>query len=82
MLTLSIFVICSYFLVNLHFLTPTILAELESLVSDHILKQILPPGVEVPSSFETIVKYIIYSSVFILPFQITPFYFTCCNKIF
>ncbi|GMH04624.1 hypothetical protein Nepgr_006464 [Nepenthes gracilis] len=24
---------------------------------DHILKQILPPGVEVPSSFETIVKY-------------------------
>ncbi|KAK4798607.1 hypothetical protein SAY86_030933 [Trapa natans] len=26
--------------------------------ADHILKQILPPGVEVPSSFETIVKYI------------------------
>ncbi|KAF3450061.1 hypothetical protein FNV43_RR06140 [Rhamnella rubrinervis] len=25
--------------------------------ADHILKQILPPGVEVPSSFETIVKY-------------------------
>lgn len=24
---------------------------------DHILKQILPAGVEVPSSFETIVKY-------------------------
>ncbi|XWS17214.1 hypothetical protein CRYUN_Cryun33cG0049100 [Craigia yunnanensis] len=26
--------------------------------ADHILKQILPPGVEVPSSFETIVKYL------------------------
>ena len=26
-------------------------------VTDHILKQILPAGVEVPSSFETIVKY-------------------------
>ncbi|KAJ8750414.1 hypothetical protein K2173_015553 [Erythroxylum novogranatense] len=26
--------------------------------ADHILKQILPPGVEVPSSFETIVKYV------------------------
>ncbi|GAB2215996.1 hypothetical protein Droror1_Dr00023762 [Drosera rotundifolia] len=26
--------------------------------TDHILKQILPPGVEVPSSFETIVKYL------------------------
>lgn len=25
--------------------------------ADHILKQILPEGVEVPSSFETIVKY-------------------------
>ncbi|RZC55294.1 hypothetical protein C5167_014152 [Papaver somniferum] len=25
--------------------------------ADHILKQILPPGAEVPSSFETIVKY-------------------------
>lgn len=25
--------------------------------TDHILKQILPEGVEVPSSFETIVKY-------------------------
>jgi hypothetical protein len=24
---------------------------------DHILKRILPAGVEVPSSFETIVKY-------------------------
>lgn len=27
------------------------------LSTDHILKQILPPGLEVPSSFETIVKY-------------------------
>lgn len=26
-------------------------------MTDHILKQILPAGVEVPSSFETIVKY-------------------------
>ncbi|KAM7509466.1 hypothetical protein LguiA_019919 [Lonicera macranthoides] len=25
--------------------------------ADHVLKQILPPGLEVPSSFETIVKY-------------------------
>ncbi|KAK9268892.1 hypothetical protein L1049_000657 [Liquidambar formosana] len=25
--------------------------------ADHVLKQILPPGVEAPSSFETIVKY-------------------------
>ncbi|KAL6974355.1 tRNA (guanine(37)-N(1))-methyltransferase [Sarracenia purpurea var. burkii] len=25
--------------------------------ADHVLKQILPPGVEIPSSFETIVKY-------------------------
>ncbi|GMH04673.1 hypothetical protein Nepgr_006513 [Nepenthes gracilis] len=32
-------------------------AELKKLCADHILKQILPPGVEVPSSFETIVKY-------------------------
>jgi len=26
---------------------------------DHVLKQILPTGVEVPSSFETIVKYLV-----------------------
>lgn len=26
--------------------------------ADHILKQILPDGVDIPSSFETIVKYI------------------------
>ncbi|KAM5547667.1 tRNA (guanine(37)-N1)-methyltransferase 2 [Rosa sericea] len=30
--------------------------------ADHILKQILPPGVEVPSSFETIVKYSTHDS--------------------
>lgn len=29
-----------------------------SCFADHILKQILPPGAEVPSSFETIVEYI------------------------
>ncbi|EEF47023.1 conserved hypothetical protein [Ricinus communis] len=33
--------------------------------ADHILKQILPPGVEIPSSFETIVKYPFYV-VFVL----------------
>ncbi|PKA56264.1 tRNA (guanine(37)-N1)-methyltransferase 2 [Apostasia shenzhenica] len=29
--------------------------------ADHVLKQILPPGVEVPSSFETIVKVILHN---------------------
>jgi hypothetical protein len=29
-------------------------------IVDHVLKQILPPGLEVPSSFETIVKYSVY----------------------
>jgi hypothetical protein len=29
-------------------------------IVDHILKQILPPEVEVPSSFETIVKYSVH----------------------
>ena len=33
-----------------------------SVLIDHVLKQILPPGVEVPSSFETIVKYLIILS--------------------
>ncbi|KAL8234896.1 hypothetical protein R6Q59_020996 [Mikania micrantha] len=28
--------------------------------ADHVLKQLLPPGLEVPSSFETIVKYIVH----------------------
>ncbi|KAL1563100.1 tRNA (guanine(37)-N(1))-methyltransferase [Salvia divinorum] len=28
--------------------------------ADHILKQILPPGLDVPSSFETIVKYFMF----------------------
>ncbi|KAK7330195.1 hypothetical protein VNO77_24382 [Canavalia gladiata] len=28
--------------------------------SDHVLKQILPTGMEVPSSFETIVKYLLF----------------------
>jgi hypothetical protein len=37
-----------------------------SLIPDHVLKQILPPGVEVPSSFETIGKYSVF--VVILPF--------------
>jgi hypothetical protein len=37
-----------------------------SLIPDHVLKQILPPGVEVPSSFETIGKYSVF--VIILPF--------------
>jgi tRNA (guanine37-N1)-methyltransferase len=33
--------------------------------TDHILKQILPAGVEVPSSFETIVKYTkLYDAIF------------------
>lgn len=30
------------------------------LIIDHVLKQILPPGAEVPSSFETIVEYPAY----------------------
>uniref|UniRef100_A0A2N9HHQ9 tRNA (guanine(37)-N1)-methyltransferase n=1 Tax=Fagus sylvatica TaxID=28930 RepID=A0A2N9HHQ9_FAGSY len=34
--------------------------------ADHVLKQILPPGVEVPSSFETIVKKIIQESKLLL----------------
>ncbi|KAL3824960.1 hypothetical protein ACJIZ3_020989 [Penstemon smallii] len=33
--------------------------------ADHILKQILPPGVEVPSSFETIVKYFIFVNFYL-----------------
>lgn len=32
-----------------------------------MLKKILPPGVEVPSSFETIVKYPNYVVPFVLP---------------
>ncbi|KAB1201404.1 tRNA (guanine(37)-N1)-methyltransferase 2 [Morella rubra] len=31
--------------------------------ADHVLKQILPPGVEAPSSFETIVKYSVYGHI-------------------
>lgn len=31
---------------------------------DHVLKQILPAGLEVPSSFETIVKYLEFISFF------------------
>ncbi|KAL4328989.1 hypothetical protein HN51_036023 [Arachis hypogaea] len=36
--------------------------------ADHVLKQILPAGVEVPSSFETIVKYL---------FHFFPWYLSC-----
>lgn len=36
----------------------SILFLLLVLLADHILKQILPAGLEVPSSFETIVKYL------------------------
>lgn len=42
------------------------------LIVDHVLKQILPPGVEVPSSFETIVKY---STVYQLELFICLFLF-------
>ncbi|TYI21941.1 hypothetical protein ES332_A06G072600v1 [Gossypium tomentosum] len=37
--------------------------------ADHILKQILPLGVEVPSSFETIVKFLI-----------NPAFLSCCSQ--
>ncbi|KAJ9538788.1 hypothetical protein OSB04_031521 [Centaurea solstitialis] len=32
--------------------------------ADHVLKQVLPPGLEVPSSFETIVKYSVLDILF------------------
>lgn len=38
---------------------------------DHVLKQILPPGLEVPSSFETIVKY----SNYVVPLADLPVFF-------
>ncbi|KAL5186000.1 tRNA (guanine(37)-N1)-methyltransferase 2 [Glycine soja] len=55
--------------------------------ADHVLKQILPTGVEVPSSFETIVKYldlefmIIFGVVSLLSLKNYPRIKTIVNKV-
>ncbi|KAL2460016.1 tRNA (guanine(37)-N1)-methyltransferase 1 [Abeliophyllum distichum] len=50
--------------------------------ADYILKQILPPGVEIPSSFETIVKYFIYVKFLHLLILTFPSMFVDSTDIF
>jgi len=54
--------VSDYLLVTITFL------KLFFLFVEHILKQILPHGVEVPSSFETIVKYSLFFPYIFLPY--------------
>lgn len=52
-------------------------------MTDHILKQILPAGVEVPSSFETIVKYTKLDDTFFhfVVISLNIFFYVCAGHV-